>query len=110
MSSLRSGSSSTTRILAGGIGTPVGQRDDEFGERPRVGLHDHLAAVAADDDVVADREAQTGALACGLGRKERFEDFGTNALGNAVAVVAEADLDAPALERARADADAAARA
>src|SRR5437762_12894892 len=65
ISSSRSGSSSTTRILVDMM-APVGQDDDELGEPSALGLDRQAAAVAFDDDVVADRQPQAGALAGGL--------------------------------------------
>ena len=44
------------------------------------------------DDVVADRQAQAGALARGLGREERVEDAVADLRRDAVAVVADPHL------------------
>src|SRR6185369_4254279 len=74
MSSSRSGSSSTTRILVD-IQAPVGsapggvdgQHDDELGELAALGLDRQAAAVLLDDDVVTDGEAEPGALPGRLG-------------------------------------------
>src|SRR4051794_37028065 len=68
ISSSRSGSSSTTRILVGMV-TP-GQHDDELGELASLGLDRETAAVPLDEDIVGDRQAEAGALARGLGGEE----------------------------------------
>ena len=47
-----------------------------------------------DHDVVAEREAEPGAFAGGLGGEERIEHFRLHLVGNAGAVVADGDLDA----------------
>src|SRR5262245_18120657 len=104
MSSFKSGSSSTTRILVS-IGTPDGQHDHELGESSRLRLDRHLAAVQPDDDVVADREAEAGPLSGRLGREKRLEDLRADVVRDAVAVVADADLDG-AGQQARAETDA----
>src|SRR5262245_51196849 len=46
------------------------QDDDEFRKAPRFRLHPQLALVLLHDDVVADRQAQAGALAGRLGSEE----------------------------------------
>ena len=48
------------------------------------------------DDVVAERQAEAGAFAGGLGREERIEHLLLHLGRNAGAVVADPDLDAVA--------------
>src|SRR5207248_2024002 len=70
------------------------QPNDELGVLPILRLEDQLSLVSLDDDVVADRQAEAGAGAGGLGGEEGVEDLVADGLGDAVAVVADADLDA----------------
>src|SRR6185436_16651248 len=102
ISSSRSGSSSTTRILvdmirpaglAGGRLVGVHRRaaarqlDDELRETPAFGLDAQAPLVLPDDDVLADGEPEPGALTRGLGGEKRLEDLLDDLVGNAVAVV-----------------------
>ena len=58
-----------------------------------------VAAVLLRDDVVADRQAEAGALAGRLGGEERLEQLVPDLGRNADAVVAHADLDRVAERR-----------
>jgi hypothetical protein len=69
------------------------QPDDEFGVFADLAVDPDCAAVLLGHDIVADREAESGALAGRLGREEwleqLFPDFGRNA----DAVVTDADFN-----------------
>jgi hypothetical protein len=69
------------------------QPHDELGERADAALDIDAAAMPARHDLVADREAEPGALAGRLGREERREELGADRVRYADAVVAHADLD-----------------
>ncbi len=69
------------------------QHDPELGEFAGLGLDLDRAAVLLDDDVVAEREAETGAFAGRLGGEERIEDLVAHLGRDAGAVIADADLD-----------------
>src|SRR3954469_10399071 len=106
-----SGSSSTTRIRTlmprassacsaceGRIRRRVrrrgaGQDDRELGELTGLGRDGDLAAVLLHDDVVAQGQAEPGALAGRLRGKEGVEHLGLDLVRDADAVVADPDLD-----------------
>src|SRR5215472_3211084 len=69
------------------------QANRELGERPRPALDGDCAAVLLRDDVIADREAQSRALAGGLGREERLEQLVPDLGWDAGAVVPYPHLD-----------------
>src|SRR6516225_8446243 len=97
--SATSGSSSTTRMLkvmasSCHCGLPgTRQADREFGEFAGFAVDRDGAAMLLRDDVVADREAETGALAGRLGREERLKQLVPDFGRDAGAVVAHPDLD-----------------
>src|SRR5437762_3088169 len=72
------------------------QRDNEFGEIPRLGIDVDLAAMLFHDDVVAHGKPEPRALACRLGGEEGIEHLLLHLRGNAGAVVADADFHAAA--------------
>ena len=69
------------------------QADGEFGELADPAVDRDRAAMLLGDDVIADREAQPGALAGRLRREERLEQLVAQLGANAGAVVAHRDLD-----------------
>src|SRR5215217_185247 len=69
------------------------QADGELGERAGFALDRDRAAMLLGDDVVADRQAEPGALAGRLGREERLEQPGPVFRRDADAVVVYPDLD-----------------
>src|SRR5262249_21211978 len=71
----------------------AGQADHELGELAEGAVDLDRAAMLLRDDVIADREAETGAFTGRLGRKERLEQFVAIFGRNAGAVVAHSDLD-----------------
>src|SRR6516225_9441538 len=97
--SATSGSSSTTRMLkvmasSCHCGLPgTRQADREFGEFAGFAVDRDGAAMLLRDDVVADREAETGALTGRLGREERLKQLVPDFGRDAGAVVAHPDLD-----------------
>src|SRR5713101_1568707 len=81
-------SSSTTRIRASGMA--LRKTQGELGSRSAVAAHRDLAAVLL-DDAMDEREAETGAVVAG--REERLERVSKVFGCNAVARVADRDLD-----------------
>ena len=75
-------------------GSRARQDDGELRVRARLGRNLDRPAMLLDDDVVAEREAEPGAFAGGLGGEERIEHFRLHLVGNAGPVVANGDLDA----------------
>ena len=69
------------------------QADGEFGELADFAVDRDRAAMLLRDDVVADRQAEPGALAGRLGREERLEQLVADLRRDADAVVAHPDLD-----------------
>ena len=69
------------------------QRNNEFGKCARLGIDVDLAAVLFHDDVVAHRQAKSGALARGLGGEEGIEHLLLHFRGDSGAVVANPDFD-----------------
>ena len=80
-------------VLGCGLRPLRGQGDGHLGELTGGGVHTDGAAVLA-DDVVGDRQAQPRSLIGGLRGEERVEDLVHHVGGDAVAVVADLDLDA----------------
>ena len=72
------------------------QHDPEFGELAGLGVDLDRAGMLLHDDVVAEREAEAGPFAGGLGREERIEHLRLHLGRDAGAVVANPDLDAVA--------------
>src|SRR5215469_14503374 len=70
------------------------QANGELGKGSWLTLDGDRAAVLLRDDVVADREAQAGALTSRLGRKERLEQLVPDLGWDAGAVVLYPHLDA----------------
>src|ERR1043166_2594742 len=113
ISNSRSGSSSTTRILTGMALSSrrpcraylvehtsrrisrcrLGQDDDELGVASLLALHSQLAFVLLDHAVVGDRQTQPGALPGWFGGEEGVEDLLAHGGRDAVAVIADSDLD-----------------
>src|SRR5262249_51627836 len=73
---------------------PAGQPHCELGEVSDFAVDRGGAALLLRDDLVADRQPKAGALAGGLGREERLEQFLPVFRRNADAIVAHPDLDA----------------
>src|SRR5262249_10889975 len=69
------------------------QADCEFGELAGPAVDSNRAAMPLRDDVVADRQAQPGALAGRLCREEGLEEFVPELGCDAGAIVAHPDLD-----------------
>src|SRR6185312_6230099 len=69
------------------------QDHSDFGELTRLRVDLNRTAMLFDDDVVADREPETGALARGFGCKEWIENLVLQIRRDAGAVVADADLN-----------------
>src|SRR5437868_10742167 len=69
------------------------QAQDELGELPRLAVDRDRPAMLLRDDVVADREAEAGALAGWLGGEERLEQLVAVLGRDAGSVVAHLDLD-----------------
>ena len=69
------------------------QAHGEFAVLPELAVDRYRAAVLLRDDVVADRQAEAGALAGRLGREERLEQPVARLGRDADAVVAHPDLD-----------------
>ena len=68
------------------------QGHPDLRELPRFRIDLNRTAMLFNDDVVADREAETSALARRLGRKERIENLVFQIRRDAGAIVADADL------------------
>src|SRR3954464_829720 len=95
-----SGSSSTTRMLTlvlspqGAVALLLArQADRELGVGVLFTCHLDRAAMLLRDDVVADRQAQTSAFACRLGREERLKELVPDLARDASAVVAHSHFD-----------------
>src|SRR5689334_25071054 len=71
----------------------AGQANRELGEFAEGTVDPDRTAMLLGDDIVADRQAETGAFAGWLGREERLEQFFALFGRNARAVVAHPDLD-----------------
>src|SRR4051812_15297114 len=80
----------------------AGQAEDEFCEHPFLAVHCNRSIMGLRNDVVADRQAETGSFACWLGREEGLEQLVADVRRDADAVVPHADLDA-ASDRAGGD-------
>ena len=93
LSCLSSGGSSSRRLHGSRGLTGVRQADREFGELADPAVDLDRAAMLLGDDVPADRQAEPGALAGRLCRKERLKQFVPDLGWDAGAVVADADLD-----------------
>src|SRR5579863_9560162 len=76
-------------------GRPIstGQSDRELGELADAAVDLDRTTVLLGHDVIADREAEPGALAGRLGREERLEQLIPDFVRNADAVVSHRDLD-----------------
>src|SRR6476661_2070229 len=85
-------------------GAPTGQPHGELGKLADLALNLDRPAMLLRDDVVADREAQPGALSGRLGGDEGLEQLVAHLRRDAGAVVAHLDLDRLA-EIAGGDAD-----
>src|SRR5512145_3261709 len=69
------------------------QPDHKLSESPLFRFHGNLAFVLLHDDIIADRQAQSRALACRLRGEKGIENLVANAPRNAIAIVANADFD-----------------
>src|SRR5258708_6458971 len=69
------------------------QADGKLGELAQLAVYRDRAAMLLRHDVVADRQAEPGALAGRLGGEERLEQFAPDLRIHAGAVVAHRDLD-----------------
>src|SRR5262245_12729349 len=69
------------------------QDHDEFRKATLLALDAQLALMLANHDVEADRESESGPLARRFGREEGMKNLVTNGVGNALAVIANANLD-----------------
>src|SRR5829696_609437 len=98
-SSSTSSSSSTTRIRTLTRAPPLCGRprprenDSEFREHPGFRINFDCAGMLLDDDIMAEREPETGSFSRRLCGEERIEHLVLNLGRNAGAVVANPDLD-----------------
>ena len=76
------------------------QHDGELRVRAGLGRNLDRPAMLLDHDIVAEREAEPGAFAGGLGGEERIEHLRLHLVGNPGSVVANGDFDAVSRDHA----------